>query len=156
MSCPTAGGLCVAVDDHGDALTYDGTVWSEPTTIDATHALVALSCPTVNFCVAVYVPGTRSRSPRRWRSRRRRFRVRRPTTPTRPRWVPPVAIPPYRWLANLPRGLRIGRTTGVISGTPRRTGTFMITVTVRYLEDQDQPPRPSQDRASVHLSLTVS
>jgi Putative Ig domain len=156
VSCPTSGGLCVAVDDHGDALTYDGTAWSAPSTIDSTHALVALSCPTVNFCVAVDALGDALTFP------------------------PPLAItttslpgataghtytatvgatggnPPYRWLASLPRGLRISRTTGVISGIPRRTGTYTFKVTVRDQKIRISHRVPSQDRAWVLLSLTVS
>jgi hypothetical protein len=156
VSCPTAGGLCVAVDDNGDALTYDGTSWSGPTPIDSPYALVALSCPTVNFCVAVDALGDALTFP------------------------PPLAItttslpgatvghtytatvgatggnPPYRWLASLPRGLRISRTTGVISGIPRRTGTYTFKVTVRDQKIRISHRVPSQDRAWVLLSLTVS
>jgi chitinase len=39
---------------------------------------------------------------------------------------------PYRWtkLAKLPRGLRLNARTGIISGTPKKAGTFLIAVQV--------------------------
>ena len=50
----------------------------------------------------------------------------------------------------------IGLTTGVISGIPRRTGTFTFTVTVRDQKIRISHRVPTQDRAWVLLSLTVS
>ena len=59
ISCPTST-FCAAVDTIGGAfdvatgevVTYDGTSWSTPSTIDA-HGLASVSCPTASFCVAV-------------------------------------------------------------------------------------------------------
>jgi hypothetical protein len=41
---------------------------------------------------------------------------------------------PYKWkkLSKLPKGLELRAKTGVISGTPKRTGTFSLSVEVRY------------------------
>ncbi len=45
--------LCVAVDQAGNAFTYNGTTWSLPAHIDPGGAFTAVSCATVTFCVAV-------------------------------------------------------------------------------------------------------
>ena len=51
-SCPTASS-CTAVDPTGRVLTYNGTHWSAPTTVDSGTMLNAVSCPTTSFCAAV-------------------------------------------------------------------------------------------------------
>jgi hypothetical protein len=43
----------VAVDAHGNALTWRGKHWSAPQHIDGRNALVAISCPAAGFCVTV-------------------------------------------------------------------------------------------------------
>jgi hypothetical protein len=156
VSCPTWGNLCVAVDNHGDAFTYDGTTWSAATTIDATNALVALSCPTVNFCVAVDASGNALTFPPPLKITTTSL----PTATARHPYSATVHAtggnPPYRWLANLPRGLRINRTTGLISGTPRQAGAITITVTVRDQKIRLSHRVPSQDRASKLLPFNIS
>ena len=148
--------LCVAVDDSGNALTYDGTSWSGTTSIDAGNSLTSVSCPTANFCAAVDSAGNALTFP------------------------PPLAIttaslpagihrhfytttlagtggnPPYKWLATLPRGLRLDKTTGVISGTPHRAGHFVVNVTL--LDQKIRLPHraPTQNRAVTSLMLTIS
>jgi chitinase len=56
VSCPTAA-FCLAVDESGNnALTWNGTAWSEPVPIDPGGAgvqLSAVSCADPEFCVAV-------------------------------------------------------------------------------------------------------
>jgi serine/threonine protein kinase len=52
ISCPTAS-FCVAVDDLGNALIYDGTRWTPTDSIDS--GLTSVSCPTTTFCAAVDV-----------------------------------------------------------------------------------------------------
>ena len=56
VSCPTAT-FCVAVDESGNnALTWNGTSWSRPVTIDPGGyrvELTSVSCPTTSFCAAV-------------------------------------------------------------------------------------------------------
>jgi len=155
VSCATAT-LCVAVDDHGNALTFDGTGWSGPTSIDSTNTLEAVSCPTANFCAAVDSVGNALTFP------------------------PPIAItttslpagtyhhsysatltasggnPPYKWLAKLPRGLKVDKTTGVISGTPRRSGHFVVTVTLLDQKIRITGRPATQDRAVASLMLTIS
>jgi hypothetical protein len=155
VSCATAS-LCMAVDDHGNALTYNGTSWSSPSSIDSANALDSVSCHTANFCVAVDSAGNEL------------------TLPT------PIAItttslpaamhgstytttltasggnPPYMWSARLPQGLRINRSTGVISGTPRRSQTFRVSVTL-FDQKFRIPGRPAtQDRAVATFMLTIS
>lgn len=52
ISCPSAS-FCVAADARGDAVVYDGGVWSAPTEVDGSNQLDSVSCPTASFCVAV-------------------------------------------------------------------------------------------------------
>jgi RHS repeat-associated protein len=53
VSCPTTTDTqCVAVDDVGDVVTYNGTTWIS-TDIDSTRPLNSVSCPTTSFCDAV-------------------------------------------------------------------------------------------------------
>lgn len=55
VSCPSAS-FCVAVDDMGNALTYNGHSWSAPGNIDTAGInpnLVSVSCTSRSFCMAV-------------------------------------------------------------------------------------------------------
>jgi len=53
VSCTTNGGLlCVAVDNNGNAVTYDGTTWSLPTSTPS-DGLNSVSCTSITFCAAV-------------------------------------------------------------------------------------------------------
>ncbi len=52
VSCPTTT-FCVLVDQYGSALTYNGTSWSAPLSIDGSNNLTAVSCSSPTFCVAV-------------------------------------------------------------------------------------------------------
>ena len=155
VSCAAAG-LCVAVDDSGNALSYDGTSWSGATSIDSSNALASVSCPTANFCAAVNSVGNALTFP------------------------PPLVItttslpagihghfysttlagtggnPPYKWFATLPRSLRINRTTGVISGTPRRASHFVVTVTLLDQKIRIPGRSATQNRAVASLMLTIS
>jgi hypothetical protein len=51
VSCPSAT-FCAAVDENGNALTYNGTSWSAPTD-NSGGFLDSVSCPSATFCVAV-------------------------------------------------------------------------------------------------------
>ena len=55
VSCATAS-FCVAVDNSGNALTWNGSSWSTPQTIDSKGilggGLATVSCPTTSFCQA--------------------------------------------------------------------------------------------------------
>src|ERR1700683_2343991 len=50
VSCPSAS-FCVAVDNMGYVMTYNGTSWSAPADIDGTRPMRALSCVSSSFCV---------------------------------------------------------------------------------------------------------
>jgi hypothetical protein len=70
VSCPTAT-FCMAVDESGNnALTWNGTSWSRPASIDPGGdrvELTSVSCPTTSFCVAVDTLGRiLSWNGRRW------------------------------------------------------------------------------------------
>ena len=52
VSCPTTT-FCVAVDNSGDAFSYDGSSWSGPTTVSAGDDLADVSCATAEFCVTL-------------------------------------------------------------------------------------------------------
>ncbi len=59
---------------------------------------------------------------------------------------------PYRWSLNgghLPRGMSFNKSTGVISGSPRRTGSFSFTVHVA------DSTRPHHERVLARFTLTV-
>ena len=51
VSC-RASNFCIAVDDAGNAFTYNGS-WTQPKDIDGTRELTAVSCNSSGFCVAV-------------------------------------------------------------------------------------------------------
>jgi len=55
VSCPVPG-VCVAVDDAGNALWYRGHTWSKAQNIQPAP-LNRISCATASFCVAVGVSG---------------------------------------------------------------------------------------------------
>ena len=55
ISCPSAS-FCVAVDDAGRTLTFNGRRWSAPARVDPA-GLVAVSCLSQRFCVAVDATG---------------------------------------------------------------------------------------------------
>jgi hypothetical protein len=54
VSCPSAT-FCVAVDAYGNAMTYNGTSWSAPTSIPGGYGgnSNSLSCASATFCVDV-------------------------------------------------------------------------------------------------------
>ena len=45
--------FCIAVDDHGNAIKYDGSSWSAPESIDPNGDLYSVSCVGNTFCMAV-------------------------------------------------------------------------------------------------------
>ncbi len=49
VSCPAASS-CVAVDDAGDAVTFDNGTWSAPAVIDSAETLDNISCASPSFC----------------------------------------------------------------------------------------------------------
>ncbi|HVA09585.1 MAG TPA: hypothetical protein VNG12_22895, partial [Acidimicrobiales bacterium] len=57
VSCPIVG-FCAAVDDTGDAFTWNGRVWSKGVVIDSTAGsnmndqLASVSCASSSFCIA--------------------------------------------------------------------------------------------------------
>lgn len=54
LSCPTST-FCMAVDTHGDALSFDGSTWSAPYHIDSqsNEYLDWVGCASSSFCIAV-------------------------------------------------------------------------------------------------------
>jgi hypothetical protein len=57
---------------------------------------------------------------------------------------------PFKWTAaGLPTGLRLAATTGVISGKPRKAGTYKVKVTLT------DSTRPTTNKATATLTLTV-
>ena len=69
--------------------------------------------------------------------------------------------PPYTWKlargsAKLPKGLKLNKHTGVISGTPKRTGTSTFTVEVldKKVKTRGQPS--TQNTATIVVSITIS
>jgi hypothetical protein len=58
VSCATST-FCVAVDQLGNAFTYNGSSWSTATALDPGYAvaMTGVSCPTTTFCVAIDAAG---------------------------------------------------------------------------------------------------
>ena len=52
VSCPSAS-FCVAVDNNGNAIKYNGSPWSAVSDIDTVQNVSSVSCPSASFCVAV-------------------------------------------------------------------------------------------------------
>jgi len=52
VSCATPT-FCMAVDNNGDALLWNGSTWTKTTGVDGTRPLESVSCPTSAFCAAV-------------------------------------------------------------------------------------------------------
>ena len=52
VSCASKS-FCAAVDDLGEALTYNGTSWTAPAEIEPGSFLTGVSCPSKLFCLAV-------------------------------------------------------------------------------------------------------
>jgi RHS repeat-associated protein len=53
VSCPTTS-MCVAVDNHGQALQWNGSTWTATSSMeDGTNPIEAVSCPTTSMCMAV-------------------------------------------------------------------------------------------------------
>lgn len=52
ISCAT-GPWCVAVDDNGDAVDFNGSSWSAPVNMDPGGEILKVSCPVNGFCVSV-------------------------------------------------------------------------------------------------------
>ena len=52
VSCPSTS-FCVAVDNDGNAVTYNGSSWGAPTGIDSDVSLTSVSCPSTSFCLAL-------------------------------------------------------------------------------------------------------
>jgi iron transport multicopper oxidase len=66
--------------------------------------------------------------------------------------------PPYTWklvrgAGVLPRGIKLNKATGVLSGTPKQAGTFAFTVEVLDLKSLTRPR--TRDTATASLSITV-
>ncbi|MDA8044291.1 MAG: hypothetical protein M0Z30_03495 [Actinomycetota bacterium] len=52
ISCPSRL-FCVAVDDHGQAISYVAGLWHQPIDIDGSQDISSVSCASADFCVAV-------------------------------------------------------------------------------------------------------
>jgi putative Ig domain-containing protein len=148
--------FCAAVDDNGNALTFDGTAWTSPDSIDFTRALEAVSCPTTYFCVAVDGVGDALTFPAPMAI----TTISLPAGTVHDTYSDTLAAsggnPPYKWLAKLPPGLAVNQTTGVISGTPRSSGHFVVAVTLFDQKIRVTGRPATQHRAVARLVLTIS
>jgi len=56
VSCVAGITFCMAVDESGDVLTYDGS-WSAPQVVDSSGYFTSVSCVSASFCVSVDANG---------------------------------------------------------------------------------------------------
>jgi hypothetical protein len=52
VSCPTAT-FCAAVSGGSQVVTYNGSAWSAPTTVDSNEDLIAITCVSASFCMTI-------------------------------------------------------------------------------------------------------
>jgi Putative Ig domain len=67
--------------------------------------------------------------------------------------------PPYKWSVvsgRLPMGLHLGKTTGVISGTPGKKDSGTYTITVRVLDTKMKVKHQPATRNSATQALSIS
>lgn len=165
VSCPTAR-FCAAVGSTGNGFLYNGTTWSGPYAIDASSApnfyMSSVSCPTTAFCAAVDDYGNALTH------RTKTLQI--TTANTLPGAVPGTHYSaslaakggnsPYTWKpvrgAVLPRGLKLNKHTGVISGKPKTTDTGTYTVQVFDKKVKVKGHHPTQNMDSRVFSITVS
>jgi hypothetical protein len=130
MSCASRR-FCYTGDDLGNVYLWNGARWLAPKEISQDDSLNSASCPTTTFCSVVtaggngvfYAPMPKvatSRLPAGTKHRRYSKKLR-----------AAAGTAPYRWShrGSLPRGLHLSA-AGVLSGTPRVSGTFSITFVV--------------------------
>ncbi len=165
VSCPTAN-FCAAVDGNGNGFIYNGTSWSGPSPFGGNQAV---SCPTASLCAAVddttgsfytYTPPSSQG-----------LQIVPTTLPQATVGVsysaPPLSAtggnPPYSWKlvkgsGKLPKGLKLNKHTGLISGTPKKSdsGTYAFTVSVADTKVKVKHQHPTQNITTIQLSITVS
>jgi hypothetical protein len=167
LSCASAS-FCAAVDYEGNALTYNGTGWSAPSYIEPPRVvnhelsfseLFSVSCPTSNFCATVTDNSRQVLT----------YDALAITTTSLPAgavgrtYSTPLTASgghtPYSWGiakgSKLPKGLRLSRVTGVLSGTPRVSGTFAFTVEVMDAKTTTTVPHKHSNDSRV-FTITIS
>jgi hypothetical protein len=133
VSCATSSS-CFAIDDNGNAIGYSGGTWESPTTLNYGSQLYSVSCATATFCAAVddigyaylYQPivgfqiTTVAVAPA-LKKHSYHFTLQATGAPT-----------PYTWksLGGLPKGIKLNKKTGVLSGKAKATGTYSFTAEV--------------------------
>ena len=167
ISCPEVS-FCAAVG-YNDAVTYDGTRWSVPLDIIPQIAnnnalLKSVSCPDASFCVAVDPPGGDAfiySTAKALKLVNAPLQSGQPQAPYSATLAAIGGTLPYKWSissGHLPKGLHLGKSTGVISGTPKKTdsGTYRFTVRIvdRKIKVKHQPT--TQNTATEALSITIS
>ena len=169
VSCPLPT-FCATVGNSGNGFLYNGTQWSGPPAVDPPQNLQggfmsSVSCPMTSFCAAVDSFGN--------------VLIYKSTTLqiTTGNTLPLGTVgatysttlaatggnSPYTWKvargsAKLPKGLKLNKHTGVISGTPKKTdsGTYTVTVQIldRKIKVKHQPTTQNTDTRV--FSITIS
>ncbi len=172
VSCVSASpSFCVAVDDAGNALTTTDPTDPSPIWVKSsidTGNPDSVSCASPTFCAAVDDAGNVLIYSSNSSSSSSGFRM---TTASLPSGIPRVRYsatltasggnPPYRWSVSsghLPKGLRLKKSTGVISGTPSKhdSGTYTFTVKVVDKKIKVKHHPATQNTATKVLSITIS
>jgi len=168
VSCPTTT-FCAAVGSTGNGFLYNGSTWSGPYSIDASSApnfyMSGVSCPTTAFCAAVDDYGNALTYSTKT--------LQITTANTLPNAVPVTSYSttlsakggnaPYTWKlvpgsGKLPKGLKLNKHTGMISGKPKKTdkGTYTFTVQVLDKKVKVKGHHPTQNMDTRVFSITIS
>jgi hypothetical protein len=169
VSCVSAQ-WCVAIKPPGEVRRWNGTRWS--TQLRSDGRLGAVTCASIDFCIAV---GQRGGEPASWRWNGTRWierTIKLPSLPTRllinTRTMPaglvnqPYSavlqasggVPPYTWTLRGTEGEPDNawlsmNSAGVLSGAPPSTGSWNVFVSVKDSE-------PDPQAVDQQLSLNVS
>jgi hypothetical protein len=168
VSCPTTT-FCATVGNSGNGFLYNGATWSGPPVVDPQQDLNggfmgSVSCPTTSFCAAVDSSG----NVLLYRSTTLQVS----TGNTLPNGVigSPYSAdlaahggnPPYTWKlvrgsGILPKGLKLNKHSGAISGTPKKHDSSGIyTFTVEVLDKKTATKPRTQNTDTRVFTITVS
>lgn len=162
--------FCAAVDSVGNELLYNGSYWSgapniDPSVASGTFNLYGVSCPSTSLCVAVdfssgnaFVYRSSTLQITSSNTLPEAFKA----TPYSATLSAQGGNPPYEWKlakgSKLPKGLKLNKHTGAITGTPKLTDSGTYTLTVNVFDAKVKVPhhKATQNTDSRVFAITVS